>query len=135
MNVLFKKEGFTLIELLTVIAIIGLLSAVVVTTLSDSRDRAVDRRGVGALESIRSSMFEAQGNNGNFQLLSDIDNGNVAYINEFIGTEEGEFQIGTSTTVISPEFCVSYRSILPENPPTVYYVIDQNGARPASSSC
>jgi len=49
----FRKNGFTLLELLIVIAIIGLLAAVVLSFLGPSRDR-------GANSGIKKNMMEAR---------------------------------------------------------------------------
>ena len=135
MNVLFSRRGFTLIELLVVIAIIGILSAVVLTSLQTSRDRATDKRAVQALAAFRSEIFEAQANNGNFPTGVSLLNGNYTYISENIGTQQGEFQISSSTNVVSPEFCISYRYIFAENPPTTYFVVNEDGSRPDVVGC
>ncbi len=49
-----KEKGFTLIELLMVIAIIGLLSAIVLGALNQGRDKAKDARIKQDLNSVRS---------------------------------------------------------------------------------
>ena len=47
------KKGFTLIELLVVIAIIGILASVVLTSLSASREKAMDAKYKTTLASAR----------------------------------------------------------------------------------
>ena len=51
-----RNEGFTLIEMLVVIAMIGLLSAVVLVALGPSRNKAKDTRIISDLQQIRSVM-------------------------------------------------------------------------------
>ncbi|MCK4454372.1 prepilin-type N-terminal cleavage/methylation domain-containing protein, partial [Candidatus Parcubacteria bacterium] len=51
----FTKRGFTLIELLVVIAVIGILSSIVLVSLSGARDRAKDARVVSSMDQVRSA--------------------------------------------------------------------------------
>lgn len=50
------KRGFTLIELLVVIAIIGLLSSVVLASLSTSRQKSRDARRVSDIDQLRTAL-------------------------------------------------------------------------------
>lgn len=50
---LLNKKGFTLIELLVVIAIIGILSSIVMVSLSSSRAKARDAKRVADIKSIQ----------------------------------------------------------------------------------
>lgn len=52
----FIKKGFTLIELLIVIAIIGILTAIVTTNLQSVRQRARDTRRKSDLRAIQQSL-------------------------------------------------------------------------------
>jgi prepilin-type N-terminal cleavage/methylation domain-containing protein len=56
MNKTYLEKGFTLIELLVVIAIIGILSSVVLASLSTARSRAADTKIKGQLVSMRAAM-------------------------------------------------------------------------------
>lgn len=51
-----KNKGFTLIEMLVVVAIIGLLSAVVVVGLTGAREKARDSRRVADLREIQNQL-------------------------------------------------------------------------------
>ena len=53
MKIWKKKKGFTLIELLVVIAIIGLLSGIVLVSMSGARNKGKDTRIITSLEQIK----------------------------------------------------------------------------------
>lgn len=53
MNREYKEAGFTLVEMLVVIAIIGILSATVLTALGPARNKAKDARIISELNQIR----------------------------------------------------------------------------------
>jgi prepilin-type N-terminal cleavage/methylation domain-containing protein len=59
------KKGFTLIELLVVIAIIGLLSSIVLASLSSARDKAKEAKILSSLKSInnQAEIFRIDNNN------------------------------------------------------------------------
>ena len=60
------SKGFTLIELLVVIAIIGILSSIVLASLSNSRLKAQDTRIKAALSGLRAAAESYRLRNNNF---------------------------------------------------------------------
>lgn len=60
-----KQKGFTLIELLVVIAIIGILSSIVLASLSTARNKGKDAAIQGQLSSARTAAEIYYSNNGN----------------------------------------------------------------------
>ncbi len=58
-------KGFTLIELLVVIAIIGILSSIVLASLSTTRSKAKDTSAQGSLSSVRTAAEVYYGGTGN----------------------------------------------------------------------
>ena len=61
-----NTRGFTLIELLVVIAIIGILSSVVLASLSTARNKGNDSKVQGQLASFRNAAEIYYGNNSNY---------------------------------------------------------------------
>jgi prepilin-type N-terminal cleavage/methylation domain-containing protein len=61
---IMKNKGFTLIELLVVISIIGLLSSVVLASLSQAKLKAIDAKKIADMKSINTALnlyFNAKG--------------------------------------------------------------------------
>lgn len=61
-----KKKGFTLIELLVVIAIIGLLSSVILVSLSGARGKARDSKRTSDIRQVVSAQQMYYGDNENY---------------------------------------------------------------------
>jgi prepilin-type N-terminal cleavage/methylation domain-containing protein len=58
MNTTQKRDGFTLIELLVVIAIIGVLSSIVIGTLSKARLKAESSRSIAEIKNLEKDIFQ-----------------------------------------------------------------------------
>jgi type II secretion system protein G len=61
-----KARGFTLIELLTVIAIIGILASIVMTSLSAAQSKGRDAKRVADIRTIQLALEEYYNDNGNY---------------------------------------------------------------------
>jgi prepilin-type N-terminal cleavage/methylation domain-containing protein len=61
---MYKKNGFTLIELLTVIAIIGILATIILTSLSTARAKGRDAKRISDLNNIKLALEEYYNDNG-----------------------------------------------------------------------
>ncbi len=61
-----KNKGFTLIELLVVIAIIGLLSSIVLTSLSTARTKGRDARRIASFKQIQNALELYYQDNGTY---------------------------------------------------------------------
>jgi len=96
---ILKNRGFTLIELLVVIAIIGLLSSVVLASLSNARLKSQDSTIIQEANQLRILMAQNYNTTGTyaelqpqqwFQSASDCDSGGNYYYNltgpAFLGT-------------------------------------------------
>ncbi len=69
MKIKNNNKGFTLIELMVVIAIIGLISSVVLSSLAGARSKARDTKRVGEIRSVERALdLYSLDNNGNFPL-------------------------------------------------------------------
>jgi len=66
-----KSKGFTLIELLVVVAIIGLLSSVVLTALSEARARARDSQRILDIKEVMKAIEMYYSDNGHYPYLAE----------------------------------------------------------------
>jgi len=73
-----NKKGFTLIELLVVIAIIGILSGLIIVSLSGAQSQARDARIKSALDQLRAQAEIYKSINGTYG--ADTNNGTTCDI-------------------------------------------------------
>ncbi|MCL4400330.1 type II secretion system GspH family protein [Patescibacteria group bacterium] len=113
------KSGFTLIEMLVVIAMIGLLSAVLLVALGPSRKKAQDTRIISDLNQVR-NLMEVNYNPSTGSYSSPYGSLNYTNLQNDIANNGGSLQ--ASTTVSS----YVYYSRLSSSPSS-YYCVDSNG--------
>lgn len=103
------KRGFTLIELLVVIAIIGLLSSVILASLTTARRKARDARRISDMKQIQTALelyFDANGSYPN-------PNGGVQWRSEC--SAAGAWSNSARDSVI-PGIVPTYMSTFPSDP-------------------
>ena len=69
----FKLKGFTFIELLLVIAIIGLLSAIIIVSVMNTRDNARDSRIMEEMNQFRNMAEVIKDTDGDYDCVCDTD--------------------------------------------------------------
>jgi type II secretion system protein G len=87
-----KQKGFTLIELLVVIAIIGILSSVVLASLSTAREKSRDARRISDIGQVRLALEMFYDSNATYPTSSAVG------INYFSGTTTTAYPIAYLTS-------------------------------------
>ncbi|MBC7766571.1 prepilin-type N-terminal cleavage/methylation domain-containing protein [Arenimonas sp.] len=127
-----NNKGFTLIELLVVIAIIGLLSSIVLASLSDARGKARDTKRIGEIRSIEKAlMLYSLSNNGNVPLSMYVNIASLPIINGHINCEEPNLVANTNNlydTLIAAKALSSKPAVDPQSAAgyCYVYITDQN---------
>ncbi len=116
-----SSKGFTLIELLVVIAIIGILSSVVLASLSNARSQGQDAaiKGTMAQFGAQAELFYTTNNNsyaaffaqpassnGGLSLITDIESKNGSASSTWVATSGGYYihtPLSTGTFCADPE--------------------------------
>lgn len=115
-----NKKAFTLIEMLVVIAIIGILAAVALTSLGPSRDKAKDARIISAINQAR---IIAEGfYNPILNQYEDFNASNAKFtdISTELSNNGGSLNISKQTTSY-----VIYSKLASD--PNKYYCVDSKG--------
>ena len=112
------KRGFTLIELLVVIAIIGILSSVVLSSLSLARTKAYDTKVQAQLSHLRAAAEIYQVTNGNYGAATFVCSGGM-----FADTASGLYRLS-----ISVNYPVGENTIICNSSGTAYAVSDNLSA-------
>ena len=111
MKKVVSNSGFTLIELLVVIAIIGVLSSVVLASLSSSRSKARDARRKEDMIHLRTAIEAYFADHGSYPVSAG--GYYVGYGNTTCGTPQGTLS-GASGYV--PNLAPQYIAVLPVDP-------------------
>jgi len=109
----YRKYGFTLIELLVVIAIIGLLSSVVLTSLSGARESARDTRRKQDLRQVKTALEQYYNDNGKYPREKSCDSSIGAGGSCPISPPEDGWDQGSK---FYQDFVGGYMSTLPVDP-------------------
>lgn len=114
-----KQKGFTLIELLVVIAIIGILSSVVLASLTTARTKGQDAAVQQQVSSIRpqAELYYASNGNSYAGMCTDsTKTGNIAAIAAGITRQESTFSVSSATYCVASSTGWAVYSPLPSRP-------------------
>jgi general secretion pathway protein G len=103
-----KNRGFTLIELLVVISIIGLLSSIVLSTLSDVKAKARDARRISDIKQIQNALELYRNDTGSYPTFQDH---SYAMANSISSLTKGGWDTTLKNALVS-----KYISELPTDP-------------------
>ncbi|MFZ3054846.1 MAG: type II secretion system protein [Minisyncoccales bacterium] len=143
-----KTKGFTLIELLVVIAIIGILSGLIIVSMSGAQNAAKDARIKSAMDQMRSTAEVFKLNYNSYIQTADLtgtacpSSGNNSFLYGTGGTDGqslcaditgqgGTVIINISASTSAPKYCI--QSTLPSG--TSSWCIDSTGAVGTTAGC
>jgi prepilin-type N-terminal cleavage/methylation domain-containing protein len=101
-------SGFTLIELLVVVAIIGLLSSIVLVSLTSARAKARDAKRAEGMHQIQTAL----------ELYANDHNGNYPTTSGWAGMDCGYASCNSQTAFLNSTFVPTYLPSWPRDPTT-----------------
>lgn len=119
MSKISKRSGFTLIELLVVISIIGLLSSVVLASLSTARARGRDAKRIQDLIQVRTALELYRDTNGAYPATTNTmygHNNGYRAASTVCNATYGQNNPGTGATGYVPGLVPNYIPALPSDP-------------------
>lgn len=121
-----KSRGFTLIELLVVVAIIGVLSSIVLSSLTTAREKARDASRLGALRTLKTALELYYDKYGYYPASDSTSNTWGANCSGFRGDN-------TPNTFLKPLFDESFLSAYIDDPLAGDCKIQYRSEKPADS--
>ncbi len=127
-----KNKGFTLLELLVVIAIIGILSTIVMVSLSDTRQRAQDARLESYLNQARTRSQIYYLDDFTYTNFCTEDEFLVSLIEEILEDSIDDDLEDINCSADGEKFCLSFKSASDSDK---VYCVDHTGVIGALGNC
>lgn len=129
-----NSRGFTLIELLVVIAIIGILSGIIIMSLSSARNKSIDAKIKAQLSSIKVLAEQYYDEHGSYDKVCTTDPGAIGdskywkTLPDIIGCDTANAcfcEENTSTNNDGVDYAVAYKL---RSKADTYFCVDSTGA-------
>ena len=121
------NKGFTLVELLIVIAIIGVLSSVVLSSLNISRNKANDAKRIASIKQLQTALETYYNDNGQYPSSADV---------AFPGVLTTLTPAYISQIPVDPNPATPFRYYTAsQNPATFYAILVNNQNKPSCYVC